>query len=94
MALLQGANRMREPFQSFQGQRSVGHRLRERAPALLSLFQSVEDKLAGVNESLHTVDEAHFRPRVQLWPRFVHTFILQTDKSHWKSVAKCNGSNY
>lgn len=53
---------MLEPFQSFQGQRSVGHRLRERAPTLLSLFQSVEDKLAGVNESLHTVDEAHFCP--------------------------------
>lgn len=57
----------------------VWHGLREWSPALLSLFQSVQDKLAGVDESLHTVNEAHFCPRVQLRARFIHTFLLQTE---------------
>lgn len=75
----QSGDRWLVPLQSFQGQPSVSHRLRERAPAPLSLFQSVQDELAGVDESLHTVNEAHFCPRVQLWSWLIHTFLLQRD---------------
>lgn len=63
---------------AFRWQFLVRHGLGEGAPAPLSLFQSVQDKLAGVNESLHAVDKARFRPGVQLRPRFVQTFLLET----------------
>lgn len=54
----------------------VWQAVRERAPAPLSLFQSVQDELAGVDKSLYTVNEAHFCPGVQLRPRLIHAFLL------------------
>lgn len=65
--------------QSFPWPHLIWHGLRERAPASLCLFQSVQDKLAGVDEALHTVNEAHFCSWVQLWPWFIHTFLLEAD---------------
>lgn len=64
----------------------VCHGLGEWAPAPLGLFQSVQDKLAGVNESLHAVNEARFCPQVHFWPRFIHAFLLETAKKPWKVV--------
>lgn len=57
------------------------HCLRERAPALLSLFQSIQNKLAGINKSLHTVNKADLCPGVQLGTGFIHT-LFPTNLCH------------
>lgn len=80
-------------LESFQWHFLVWHGLRKRAPAPLGLFQSVQDELAGVNESLHAVNEARFWPRVHLWPGFIHTFLLETPKDLWE-VAITNKYNF
>ena len=41
----------------------------------LSLFQSIQDELACVNEALNAVHKTGLSPTVQLWPRLVHALF-------------------
>lgn len=63
------------PLKSFQLWFLFQHCLGESPPALLSLFQSVQDELAGVYKTLHAVNETRFSPGIQLGPRFIHAFF-------------------
>lgn len=54
----------------------VSYSLWEGISCLLSLFKSVEDKLACVNETFDTIYNTHFCPWVKLGTRLIHALFL------------------
>lgn len=48
----------------------------EGVSCLLSVFKSIEDELACVNETFNTIEKTYFCPWVKLRTRLIHAFLL------------------